>query len=201
MKRLCQLVALATFLLLANNLFAQKRDFLSEIKLYKIQDKKLGEIQLGVLKGSSINQRKPLLLLLQGSGDSPTFIYVKSANFVANTIFGAFQNFKDQYHIVYINKAGFPLFDSVATPRIRYPVTAFAVANSTKDWRAESAAKAIDFLLKELPVTPGKVYVAGHSEGAQVAAKVAVLNKRVAKVVVMNTNALDHIYERIIDVR
>lgn len=204
-KQLYSTIFITLFSFFATNLYAQKKgDFLSEYSLYKISDKKLGEIQIGVLKGSDMNQHKPLLLFIEGSGRRPAFVYVKSTDYVASTAFSnVLENYKDKYHIVYVNKAGIPLFDTIATPTYdpaRYQ-GAFATANTTKDWRVQSAVQAIDFLVKTLPVTPGKIYVVGHSEGGGVAAKVAEMNKKVTKVVVMNTHALNHIYDFVLDER
>lgn len=49
------------------------------------------------------------------------------------------------------------------------------------DWRSESASKVIDYLVKVLQVDTSNIIVVGHSQGGQVAPKVAVLNSNVKK--------------------
>lgn len=171
--------------------------FLDQIKIYQINDPVLKEIQFSVFK-KDMDKKKPLLLFLGGSGLEPTFKYNRADQQVYYTGFYRFSQYKDQYHIVFINKAGIPLYDSVNNNQETYPATAFATENNTADWRALSASKAIDYLLKVLPVDTSQVIVVGHSQGGQVAPKVAVLNRKVKKVVIMSANALDHIYDRIL---
>ncbi len=171
--------------------------FLDQIKIYQLNDPVLKEIQFSVFK-KDMDKKKPLLLFLGGSGLEPTFKYNRADQQVYYTGFYRFSQYKDQYHIVFINKAGIPLYDSVNNNQENYKVTAYAEENNTADWRAQSASKAIDYLLKVLPVDTSNVIVVGHSQGGQVAPKVAVLNRKVKKVVIMSANALDHIYDRIL---
>lgn len=172
-------------------------DFLQQIKIYKLNDPVLKEIQFSVYQ-KDIDKKKPLLLFLGGSGLEPTFKYNRSDKQVYYTGFYRFSQYKDQYHIVFINKAGIPLYDSVNNNQETYKVSSFAEENNTADWRAQSASKAIDYLLKVLPVDTSQVIVVGHSQGGQVAPKVAAMNRKVKKVVIMSANALDHIYDRIL---
>ncbi|MBD2769803.1 hypothetical protein IC235_18090 [Hymenobacter sp. BT664] len=185
------------FILAAAASVSGQANFLSQIAIYKLQDKQLGTIEIGVLN-KDITKKKPLLLVLGGSGLEPTFKFNKQDGRVYWTGFYGFSNYQDRYHIVYLNKAGIPLYDTVQSQRTVYKYGAVAKANNTLDWRAESASKAINFLVKKLPVEAGQVYVVGHSQGGQVAPKVAVLNRRVKKVVMMSSNTLDHLYDRIL---
>jgi predicted esterase len=175
-------------------------NFLDQIKIYKIKDAKLNEIEFGVFN-KDIDKKKPLLLFLGGSGLEPSFKYNKQDKQVYYTGFYRFTKYQDKYHIVFINKAGIPLYDSVNSNNETYPASSFAQNNNTLNWRAESASKAIDYLTKVLQVDTNNIIVVGHSQGGQVAPKVASLNKKIKKVVMMSSNSLDHIYDRILIAR
>jgi len=172
-------------------------EFLDQIKIYKINDPKLKEIEFCVFK-KDIDKKKPLLLFLGGSGLEPTFKFNNSDKQVYYTGFYRFTKYQDKYHIVFINKAGIPLYDTVQNSNEHYKASKFAEENNTMEWRSESASKAIDYLVRVLQVDTSNVVVVGHSQGGQVAPKVAVLNKKVTKVVMMSSNSLDHIYDRIL---
>ena len=171
--------------------------FLEQISVYKINDPKLKEIEFCVFK-KNIDKKKPLLLFLGGSGLEPTFKFNSSDKQVYYTGFSGFAKYQENYHIVFINKAGIPLYDTVKSSNERYKASEFAKENNTMDWRAESASKAIDYLLKVIKIDTSNIIVVGHSQGGQVAPKVAILNKKVKKIVMMASNSLDHIYDRIL---
>jgi predicted esterase len=172
-------------------------NFLDQIELYKINDAKLKEIQFCVFK-KDIHKKKPLLVFLGGSGLEPTFKFNNADKQVYYTGFYRFTKYQDKYHIAFINKAGIPLYDTVQNSNEHYKATQFAEENNTMDWRSESASKAIDYLVKVLQVDTSNIIVVGHSQGGLVAPKVALLNKKVKKVVMMSCNSLDHIYDRIL---
>lgn len=171
-----------------------QNNFLSLIDIYKYNDSKLGNVEVGVFKSKNKSE-KPLVLFLGGSSLEPIFKYSISDKQVFSPYFG-FTKYKEDYHIAYMNIAGLPLYDSVPNNNSMYKVDSLAIYNNTLDWRAESASFAIDKLIKKL--NPTKVYVVGHSQGGQVVPKVAVLNKKVDKVVMMSSNSLDHIYDLIL---
>ncbi len=172
-------------------------NFLDQIQRYQLNDPKLKEIQFCVFK-KDIDKKKPLLLFLGGSGLEPTFKYNKADKQVYYTGFYRFTKYQDKFHIAFINKAGIPLYDSVNSSNETYKASQFAEENNTLDWRSVSASKVIDYLVKVLPVDTNNIIVVGHSQGGQVVPKVAVLNKKVKKIVMMASNSLDHIYDRIL---
>lgn len=191
------LYLIVSILFINSSVFGQS-DFLSEMDLYKYQHNRLGAIEVGIFKAEKMG-KKPLVLILGGSGLEPTFKYNLEDKQVYCSGFWGFAKFKEEYHIAYINKAGIPLYDSIPNNNSEYPVDSIAIHDNTLTWRAESASYVINKLRKELK--PTKIYVIGHSQGGQVAPKVAVLNKNVDKVVIMSANALDHIYDRILIAR
>ncbi len=171
--------------------------FLDQIKLFKLNDPRLKEIQFCVFN-KDIDKKKPLLLFLGGSGLEPTFKFNKADQQVYYTGFSRFTRYQDKYHIAFISKAGIPLYDTVNSSNEMYRAGKFAEENNTLDWRSESASTAIDYLVKVLQVDTSNIIVVGHSQGGQVVPKVAVLNRKVKKIVMMSSNALDHIYDRIL---
>lgn len=177
-----------------------QNSFLDKINLYKIENDSLGLIEVGVFKSKN-NKKKPLLLMLGGSGLEPTFSYHSEEGNLYSSGIVDFIKYKEDYHIVYINKAGIPLYSTIANNKTPYQVSKFAVTNNTLDWRAQSASIAIDYLVDKLEVDENNIFVVGHSQGGQVAPKVAVLNNKVTKVVMMSANALDHVYDRILIAR
>lgn len=193
-----RLLYLIIFLFFINNFVFGQHDFLSNMDLYRYEHNSLGAIEVGVFKAEN-KGKKPLVLVLGGSGLEPTFKYNLEDKQVYCSGFWGFTKFKEEYHIAYINKGGIPLFDSIPNNNSKYPIDSITIKQNTLDWRAESASYAISKLQKALK--PTKIYVVGHSQGGQVAPKVAVLNKSVDKVVVMSANALDHIYDRILIAR
>ncbi|WP_333693635.1 hypothetical protein [Flavobacterium sp.] len=172
-------------------------NFLSLVDIHNIKNDNFGNIEVGVFKAKNIRD-KPLVLFLGGSSLEPVFRYSLADKQVFSPYWG-FAKYKEDYHIAYINIAGLPLYDTVPDNRTMYKVDSTAYKYNTLDWRAESASFAIDHLIKKLK--PTKVYVIGHSQGGQVVPKIAVLNKKVDKIVVMSANALDHIYDLILITR
>ena len=69
------------------------------------------------------------------------------------------------------------------------------------EWRAKAASLIIDQAIKLLPVDQSKILVIGHSQGGQVAPKVAVINKKVTHVVLLNSNSLNHLYDFVLQER
>ncbi len=175
-------------------------NFLDQIEIYKLNDPTLKEIQFCVFK-KDIEKKKPLLLFLGGSGLEPTFKFNKADKQVYFTGFSRFTKYQDKYHIAFISKAGIPLYDTVNSSHEAYRANRFAEENNTLDWRSESASMAIDYLIKVLRVDTNNIIVVGHSQGGQVVPKIASINRHVKKIVMMSSNSLDHIYDRILIAR
>ncbi|RYY99655.1 MAG: hypothetical protein EOO11_04230 [Chitinophagaceae bacterium] len=85
------------------------------------------------------------------------------------------QAFPKACAFVYIQKVGVPYYANTDhyTPGAR-----FTTRNNAPD-RAAVASKVLDYLPAKLYPKAGNVAVLGHSEGSDVAARLAVLNKRV----------------------
>lgn len=169
---------------------------------YKLTKSKLNEFEIHVTKSTSSAQ-KPLILYLDGSGNFPIF-YKNKAGRYATSVPIDIRKYAKDYYIAIISKPGTPFKDSLKyddSGRAYYPGNEIYTTLYSLDWRANTASEAINYLIKKLPIDKNKIIVIGYSEGAQVAPKVAVLNKNVTHVVCMVGNALNQLYDFILEAR
>lgn len=169
---------------------------------YELSTPKLGNFSIHVSKPTAKGPR-PLLIYLDGSGNFPIQFKTKSGRY-STAIAMDVAKYAKEYYIVLISKPGIPFSDSLSysdSGRAFYPENETYKERYSLDWRAGTAAEAINFLIKKLPVDRKKVVVMGYSEGSQVAPKVAVLNKKVTHVVCFVGNALNQLYDFILDAR
>ena len=169
---------------------------------YKLTDSKLKTFEIHVTKSNS-NSKRPLLIYIDGSGNFPIYYKTKSGKYSTSIPLDIAKYAKD-YYVVLISKPNIPFNDSLQylpSGRKFYPDNNLYKELYSLDWRAETASKAIDFLLRKLPIDKNKIIVMGYSEGSQVAPKIAVLNKKVTNIVCFVGNALNHLYDFIINTR
>ena len=169
---------------------------------YKIVDSKLTTFEIHVTKSNN-SIKKPLLIYIDGSGNFPLYFKTKSGKYSTSISLDIAKYSKD-YFVVLISKPNTPFSDTLQyspSGRKFYPENSSYKELYSLDWRAETASKAIDFLLKKLPIDRKKIIVMGYSEGAQVAPKVAVLNKKVTNIVCFVGNAQNQLYDFILETR
>jgi dienelactone hydrolase len=169
---------------------------------YELSTPKLGNFSIHVSKPTAKGPR-PLLIYLDGSGNFPIQFKTKSGRY-STAIAMDVAKYAKEYYIVLISKPGIPFSDSLSysdSGRAFYPENKTYKERYSLDWRAGTAAESINFLVKKIPVDQKKVVVMGYSEGSQVAPKVAVLNKKVTHVVCFVGNALNQLYDFILDAR
>ena len=179
--------------------YGQHETITDNWKTVSITDNDLGEVQYHVYR-NRINDRKPLIVYLQGSTNLPLF-YLKPNGKYSSGITLNVNAMSNDYHIILISKPNTPLVDSIRiTPsgRKQYPMQEGYQEKYSLDWRAGAADKVIDDALKTLNADPSTVIIWGHSEGSEVAPAVAVKNKHVTHVVAMMGNALNHLYDFIL---
>lgn len=148
-------------------------------------------------------EKKPLVVYLDGSGNFPLFYKTKSGRYNTSVAMDLAKYAKD-YTIVLISKPGTPFRDSLrydSKGRGVYPHNETYDRLYSLDWRAGAASQAIDFVAGKGNVDTSRIIVIGYSEGAQVAPKVAVLNRKVTHVVSIVGNALSQLYDFILDAR
>lgn len=191
------------FLFLFKTSFGQT-DLKKEMKIFSFDSPKYGKIEFCTFI-STIEKKKPILIFIHGSGNEPTFSYHKDQKMYYWAAFVETAKFKDKYHVIFVNKPGVPLFDTVQKDPINfktsYPISKEFTEKFSLEWRAETASLIIDKALKLLTVDNSKIIVIGHSQGGQVAPKVAVLNKKVTHCVMLNCNTLNHLYDFVMQER
>ena len=179
-------------------------DFKKEMKIFSFESPKYGRVEFCTFN-STIDKKKPLLIFIHGSGHEPTFQYQKDTKQYAWAAFTEIGKYKNKFHVIFVNKPGVPLFDTVQKDPVNfstsYPVSKEFTEKFSLEWRAETASLIIDKALKVLPVDNSKIVVLGHSQGGQVAPKVAVLNRKVTHCVMLNCNSLNHLYDFVMQER
>lgn len=171
-------------------------------KHFTINDKSLGEINY-YISSYDIDKPKPILLYLDGSGAFPLFQYTERG--IGSTVTIDFQNLPNEYHIILISKPGVPFIDSVKNDaQTGFPIYETPKAYTEKlslDWRVNSAQLVLKKSIKELKVESKKIAVIGISEGFQVGAKLASIDKNVSHLLLFVGNGLNQIYDFIIQNR
>ncbi len=196
-------IALISLIFLSKIVFGNV-DFKDQFKIFTIENKELGKVEFCTFK-STITKKKPILIFIHGSGNEPTFCYQPDLKIYAWKGFLEIEKYKDKYHVISVSKPGIPLFDTVqkdpVTFQTSYPLNDEFRARYSLEWRAKAVSLIIDQAIKLLPVDKSKILVIGHSQGGQVAPKVAVLNKKVTHVVILNANSLNHLYDFVLQER
>lgn len=169
---------------------------------HTLTDPKLKTFEIHVTKSNS-QKSKPVLVYIDGSGNLPLYYKTKSGKYATSISLNIKQYARD-YHVVLISKPNIPFSDTVQyspSGRMFYPANERYTQLYSLDWRAETASKAIDYVIKKYSVDTRKIIVMGYSEGAQVAPKIAVLNKKVTNVVCFVGNALNQLYDFLLEAR
>lgn len=195
---------IAIALIFISKLAIGQTDFKEQFKIFTIESNELGRVEYCTFK-STIDKKKPILLFIHGSGNEPTFCYQTDLKTYAWKGFLEIEKYKDSYHVISVSKPGVPLFDTVQKDPVNfqtsYPLNNEFTNRYSLEWRAKAASLIIDQAIKQLPVDQSRILVIGHSQGGQVAPKVAVLNKKVTHVVLLNSNSLNHLYDFVLQER
>lgn len=194
---------LLTFILLTSSIYSYgQTDLKEKFKIFSVNNKKLGKVEFCTFN-STIDKKKPLMIFIHGSGNLPTFHYIPSQKNYNWNAFSEVRNYKDNYHVIFVNKPSVPLFDTVQgeNGNYSYPISEDFKQKYSLEWRAEAASLIINEAIKLLPVDKSKILIIGHSQGGQVAPKIAVLNKKVTHIVLLNSNSLNHLYDYVLQER
>ncbi len=175
------------------------------LKQFCIKNKKLGKINFYVTK-NGIGKEKPLLILLDGSGNLPIYSLLKKDNgssTIISTIPFNYRKLSEKFHVVLISKPGTPFLDSLLVNSFeqfaeKYKPSKEYNEKLSLEWRVNSADKVIKYLLKKLKIKNKKVVVIGYSEGGQVVPKLATKNKKITKIVSIVGGGLNQFYDFII---
>jgi predicted esterase len=179
------------------------------LKAFHLKDPKLGRIDY-YLSESGIDQKKPLLIALDGSGNFPLAIFVQKTkgSEVMNSFDQDLLGLSDRFHILLIGKPGIPFCDTIQTDTTDFEHVvaklpspkAFLNKNSLY-WRVQAVSKVLDRLMKEIPIDKFKIIAYGYSEGAQVAPALAVSDKRITHCAAVMGSGLNQFYDFITAVR
>ncbi|HVI44984.1 MAG TPA: hypothetical protein VM802_08940 [Chitinophaga sp.] len=181
------------------------------LKAYTIHDKELGDIHFYITV-SGIDKTKPVLLSLDGSGHIPlaTYAKLKKSVFIANSFDNDVLELRDKFHVVMISKPGIPFCDTVRIERdsasVSDAISLLPVPREYKErsglqWRAAAASRVIDYVCAHLPVDRSRIIAYGYSEGAQVAPRLAVINKKITHCASIAGSGLNQLYDWITAVR
>lgn len=184
---------------------------------YTIKDAELGSINYH-LQSQNSNQLKPLLLWLDGSGCQPIQTVIddgKNCCYYLSPLMIDIDSLARFYHVVNISKPGVAFADTVRVATLenfdllKYHEAHFSgpicgkayTSKISLGWRAKAASRVIDDVVKRVAVDSKRILVAGHSEGAPVAAKTATLNAKVTHVACFAGPGLTQFYDFILDAR
>jgi hypothetical protein len=169
---------------------------------HTLTDKSLGTIQYYVTSNKA-DQQKPVLLYLDGSGAYPLFQYTSRG--IGSTVPIDYRALSNEFHVVLISKPGVPFIDSVAIdPANGYPVYPEPKEYTQRlslDWRVQSANMVLQAINKEYPINKQKIAVIGISEGFQVGARLATVNKSITHLALVVGNGLSQFYDFILQNR
>lgn len=149
---------------------------------------------LRFIVSTPINEKKPLVLFIQGSGPIALFYNGSKGYFCSvSSLFPP--DFTKKYHVVVIAKPGLPIsFDYKKSHHIldNKEVSRIFYEGDNKDYFVRTSAEVLRYLSKMSWVDPNKIYVVGHSQGYTVAAEMARKYPRlISKVVCMSSNPFD----------
>jgi esterase/lipase len=188
---------------------AQKNKIVNnESTVFEINNKQ-GKIEFMVLD-TAMNTKKPIFLWCQGSLPIPLYINYKSVGL--HLYGGGITNFeyneiKKHYHLVVISMPETPLIVDEVQLNDSYwyygdskdkniPSLAYQNADNLDNY-TNRALTVLKFLKRKEWVDNTKLIVVGHSQGGQVATKIAVKHKGVTKLALTGTNLFGRIDQNI----
>jgi pimeloyl-ACP methyl ester carboxylesterase len=143
--------------------------------------------------------KSKVFLYLQGSGDLPMVNGDDNeACCYSNYPKKLMKAFPADYAFVYIQKVGLPYY--TRNLNNYEPGADFVKRNNVLD-RAYVADKVVNYILKKICPAAKTVAVLGHSEGSDVAAKLAAINNRVSHLCFASGNATPEFFNSILLIR
>ena len=138
--------------------------------------------------------KKPLLLFRQGSLPIPIFTRYSEGVSITTLPF-YFPDYLKEYHLAVIAKPGVPLvFDSSAVNQyfqdvmVNRAVSDKYLKNNNLDYYVATSDRVLNFLTHQPWVNDKKIVVVGGSEGYNVAAKLATVNKSITHLVAYSSH-------------
>ncbi len=171
-------------------------------KSFSVEIEALGKVNYFVT-AQKIDDKKPLLLYLDGSGAMPLFQYTDRG--IGSSVALPYRERSDTYHFVIISKPGIPFIDSVG----RDPVSGAPLYEApteydkrlSLDWRVNAADLVLKECLKNLLIDSEQIGIIGISEGFQVGAKLLEVNNTITHAMLLVGNGLNQMYDFVIQNR
>lgn len=155
-----------------------------------------------------LRQRKPVIVLCQGSEVRPLFVqYPQGPHFVGWSM--DLKPYQDRYHFVIVSKPSLPLVAplSALSPSLDYmdPVThevpdAF-VAHDTPQQYAADAEAVLRYLRRQPWVDPANTTAIGFSQGYHTAVRLAALDRHVTHAALLSSNPYSRLHQYVSDAR
>lgn len=145
-------------------------------------------------RDNDFTKKKPIFLYVVSFGPVP--IFQKTERGISNCLFISPESINNDYYYAVITYPGVP-FLSQGEPQVN------AEYINTADLGGLSGANsaAIDWLSNQTWVSPGRVVVFGASSGADIAVKVATINRKITQLACVAGCGLTQMYNFITDVR
>jgi predicted esterase len=180
------------------------------LKAFKIAHETLGDIHYYVTE-KGIDLKKPLLFVFSGTSGLPTMLVVKSGekSLKLGTVPpDQLHSFSDEFHVVFMAKAGTPFCDTVEVEEIdpmknleEYRPSDEYVRNAGMEWEMKASRLAIDDLCEKLPIEGNKIIALGISEGGLLASRLASEDSRITHLVSVISTGLNQFFSSIINRR
>ncbi len=180
------------------------------LKAFKISHETLGDINYYVT-AKGIDQEKPLLFMYSGTSGLPTMLVVKSGekSLQLGTVPpDQLHSFSDEFHVVFMGKAGTPFCDTVEVEEIdpmknleEYRPSDEYVEKAGMEWEMRASKLVIDDLLKRLAIEKKKIVAMGMSEGGLLVARLAAEDNRITHLVSVISTGLNQFFSSIINRR
>jgi len=180
------------------------------LNAYQIDDPELGEIHYYITR-EGIDQDKPVLFMVSGVRGLPVMLVISCGDqsmqlgtVPPDQIF----SFADDYHVVFISKAGTPFCDTSFVDEINpmknleeYQPSDVYIQNCGMEWEIAASKKVIAELGKQVSNSQNKMIALGISEGGQLVPKLAHESSHITHLVGLVTTGLNQFYSSIINRR
>lgn len=177
------------FLLISSSIYAQKAkvEFLPNFPYDKYELKTENDSITFYLSVSSLKEKLPLIIFVQGSGSNSLFTYKNNQirpEYGHMTWFGVAL---EKYRILIIEKTCVNYLQTGASKK-------FDEKFSLENW-SKTIVDAINYVIQNEKIDSNKILIAGHSEGGIVASRVANLMKdKISNVAIMAGEGPSQLY-------
>lgn len=180
------------------------------LRAFKIAHETLGDINYYVTE-KGIDQNKPLLFMFSGTSGLPSVLVVKSGekSLKLGTVPpDQLRSFSDEFHVVFMAKAGTPFCDTVEVAEIdpmknleEYRPSEEYIQKAGMEWEMKASKLVIDDLCNRLPIEGNTIIAMGISEGGLLVTRLASEDSRITHLVSVISTGLNQFFSSIINLR